>query len=69
MIKHISSVRSNGWRGPVLRLTTAENNRSNRYYELELQYISCETDRKTNCECKWEVYKDSKLWSIQLQNM
>ena len=63
-LKIFHSFWSNGWRlwkGPGLRLISPESNSSNRWYELELQYISCETDRKTDCECKWEVYRDSNL--------
>ena len=63
-LKIFHSSWSNGWRlwkGPGLRLISPESNSSNRWYELELQYISCETDRKTDWECKWEAYRDSNL--------
>ena len=67
-LKIFHSSWSNGWRlseGPRLIVKSPEKDSSNQQYELEWQNLSCKTDRKIDCECKWEVYIRAQIyWSI-----
>ena len=47
--------------GTGLRIMSPKSNSSNGSYELEFQYLSSETERKTGYEFKWQVYRYSGL--------